>query len=46
MSFNNIGNEKGYQHYKEILKFIFFDIINRVSDPELKNFLKNTYNFK
>ncbi len=45
MSFNNVGNEKGYQHYKEVLKFIFFDIVNRVVEPELKRFLKNTYNF-
>ena len=43
MYFNKIGNEKGYQHYKDVFKLIFFDIIARISDPELKKLLKKTY---
>ena len=46
MNFKKIGNEKGFQHYKEVLKFIFFDVINRVSDPKLKNIIKKAYNLK
>ena len=43
MYFNKIGNEKGYQHYKDVFKLILFDIIARISDPELKKLLKKTY---
>ncbi len=43
MYFNKIGNEKGYQHYKDVFELIFFDIIARISDPELKKLLKKTY---
>ena len=45
MYFNKIGNEKGYQHYKDVLKFILFDIIARTSDLELQKLLKKIYNF-
>ena len=40
MYFNKIGNEKNYQHYKDVLKFILFDIIASTSDFELKKLLK------
>ena len=43
MYFNTIGNKKGYQHYKDVFKLILFDIIARISDPELKKLLKKTY---
>ena len=43
MYFNKIGNEKGYQHYKDVFKLILFDLIARISDPELKKLLKKTY---
>jgi len=43
MYFNKIGNEKGYQHYKDVFKLILFDLIARISNPELKKLLKKTY---
>ena len=45
MYFNNIGNEKNYQHYKEVLRLILFDIIASTSDLELQKLLKKIYNF-
>ena len=43
MYFNKIGNEKGYQHYKDVFKLIFFDMYARIYDPKLKKLLKKTY---
>ena len=43
MYFNKIGNEKGYQHYKDAFELIFIDIIAKIYDPELKKLLKKTY---
>ena len=45
MYFSKIGNEKNYQHYKDVLKFILFDIIASTSDFELKKLLKKVYNY-
>ena len=45
MYFNNIGNEKNYQHYKEVLRLILFDIIASTADFELKKLLKKIYNY-
>ena len=45
MYFNNIGNEKNYQHYKEVLKLILFDAIASTTDFELKKLLKKIYNY-
>ena len=45
MYFNKIGNEKNYQHYKDVLNLILFDIIARTSDLELQKLLKKIYNF-
>ena len=45
MYFNKVGNEKHYQHYKDVLKFILFDIIASTSDFELKKLLKKVYNY-
>ena len=41
--FNKIGNKKGYQHYKDVLKNIFFDIFARETDPTKKKILKEVY---
>ena len=45
MYFNNIGNEKNYQHYKEVLRLILFDTIASTTDFELKKLLKKIYNY-
>tara|TARA_B110000259_G_scaffold137071_1_gene154363 strand:- start:387 stop:1067 length:681 start_codon:yes stop_codon:yes gene_type:complete len=44
MSFKKTGNEKNYQHYKEVLKFILFDIMARTNNFEMKKILKKIYN--
>ena len=47
--FTRIGNggEGGnYIHHKDALKLIYYDLIARISDLELKNFLKKIYNYK
>lgn len=43
MKFKNFGNEKGYQHYKDVLKFILFDTYARTKNLEIKKILKNVY---
>ena len=43
--FSNIGNQKGFQHYKDILKIIFLDIYGRESDLSKKKILKEVYKF-
>ena len=43
MRFSNVGNEKNYKHYKDSLKLILFDIINRTKDIKIKNKLKQIY---
>ena len=45
MKFSNFGNEKGYQHYKDVLKFILFDAYASTTDQEIKKILKDVYNF-
>ena len=45
MYFNNIGNEKNYQHYKEVLRLILFDTFASTTDFELKKLLKKIYNY-
>ena len=45
MYFNKIGNEKNYQHYKEVLNLLLFDIIARTPDFELQKLLKKIYNY-
>jgi len=45
-SFINVGNHKEHQHYKEILKLMFFDMYASVKDYDLKKILKKVYNFK
>ena len=45
MTFSNFGNEKGYQHYKDILKIILFDLYARAENGRIKETLKKIYNF-
>ena len=45
MKFSNFGNEKGYQHYKDILKIILFDLYARTENGRIKETLKKIYNF-
>ena len=45
MRFSNFGNEKGYQHYKDILKIILFDLYARTENGRIKETLKKIYNF-
>jgi len=44
--FTNVGNHKEHQHYKEVLKLMFFDMYASVKDYDLKKLLKKIYNFK
>lgn len=43
--FPKIGNQKGFQHYKDVLKIIFFDIFARENDLTKKKILKEAYKF-
>lgn len=45
MMFSNFGNEKGYQHYKDILKIILFDLYAKTENGRIKETLKKIYNF-
>ncbi len=36
--FFKIGNQKGFRHYKDVLKIIFFDIFARETDPIKKKY--------
>ena len=45
MTFLNFGNERGYQHYKDVLKIILFDVYGRNGNGRLKETLKKIYNF-
>ena len=43
--FFKTGNQKGFQHYKDVLKIIFFDIYARETDQIKKKILKEVYKF-
>ena len=43
MQFSKFGNKKEYQHYKNILKIILFDVIAGAKDFRLKKLLKKIY---
>ena len=43
--FYKIGNQKGFQHYKDVLKIILFDIFARETDQIKKEILKEVYKF-
>ena len=44
MKFREIGNEKNYRHYKDVLKLILYDIFARADNPKVKKLLKEIYN--
>jgi len=44
--FINVGNHKEHQHYKEVLKLMFFDMYANVKNYDLKKLLKKVYNLK
>ena len=43
--FIDVGNYKKHQHYKEVLKIIFFDMYASAKSYNLKKLLKKIYNF-
>lgn len=43
--FAKIGNQKGYQHYKDVLKIMLFDVFGRETDIKKKRILKKIYKF-
>ena len=43
--FFKIGNQKGFQHYKDVLKIMLFDIFARETDQIKKEILKEAYKF-
>ena len=45
MSFSKIGNEKDFQHYKDVFKIILGDIFLKIPDINLKKLIKKTYKF-
>ena len=42
----NGGEGGNYIHHKDALKFIYYDLIAKIPNLELKNFLKKIYNYK
>ena len=42
--FSNVGNDKKFQHYKNALEIMLFDIIGRVKDFDKQEILKKAYN--
>ena len=45
MSFNKIGNEKDFQHYKDVFKIVLGDIFLKIPDINLQKLIKKTYKF-
>ena len=43
MTFYKVGNEKKYQHYKDVFKTILFNIIGRIPNNELQELLRKIY---
>ena len=46
MNFASFGNEKNFQHYKDVIKIILTDIYMKIPDQNLRNLIKNTYQIK
>ena len=42
----NGGEGGNYIHHKDALKLIYYDLIAKIPNLELKNFLKKIYNYK
>ena len=45
MSFNKIGNEKDFKHYKDVFKIILGDFFLKIPDINLQKLIKKTYKF-
>ena len=45
MIFNKIGNEKNFQHYKDVFRIILGDIFLKIPDINLQKLIKKTYKF-
>ena len=45
MSFSKIGNEKDFQHYKDVFKIVLGDIFLKIPDINLQKLIKKTYKF-
>ena len=43
-TFTNVGNDKKYQHYKNALEIMLFDIMGRVKDFDKRRILEKAYN--
>ena len=43
MNFNLFGNEKNFQHYKDVIKIILTDIYLKIPDQKLRNLIKESY---
>lgn len=43
--FSEIGNQKGYHHYKDALKIMLFDLFARLTNFEKRKILKKIYKF-
>ena len=46
MNFTSFGNEKNFQHYKDVIKIILTDIYMRIPDQSLRNLIKHSYKIK
>ena len=46
MIFRNYGNEKNYQHYKDVFKIIMSDLFSRIPDNKLRKLIKKNYRSK
>ena len=45
MKFSSFGNDKKHQHYKDVLKFILYDLYAKTEEIRLKKLLKEIYKF-
>ena len=43
MSFSKIGNEKDFQHYKDVFKIVLGDFFLKIPDINLQKLIKKTY---
>ena len=42
--FTNVGNDKKFQHYKNGLEIMLFDILGRINDFDKRKILEKAYN--
>ncbi len=42
--FTNVGNDKKFQHYKNALEIMLFDILGRINDFDKRKILEKAYN--